>query len=951
MRVIHPDRGPGPEIAVNETASLRAHAEVSAVTPAGALPGTDFVTMADAARIKGVSYHTVSRAVRHGRLPVERVGRMALIASTDLQAWRPMTERRPRRYQHQDPTSAPVGFGVMRGSGIDAAGRYAEMADHIMTDAASLGLDAFLARWSERFAADLGCTTLSIWAASPEGDAASVTLSLAAQVKMGGDGMGVASRLGLPRTIVPMPGAQIADLLASSGAQIVSAASVAGSGIFSAGNTVLVAPVRVASRPLGLLIGEPMGGIPDAELRVLDHLLKQLACGWSMIHERVERDRRIRTLEAALDAVPVGIRLCSGTAIQYRNRRDGELYSEGSPLAEMLDDDLIQHGQSNGELVLQDAQGHRVDVEVSWVSSDPAGVDGAPWSIVVSQDQSEQMAERDREERATRALRRDVVRARAASDLARQVQGATTAAAVIQRGLPMLISAIEGDGALVKLRDLQGGLERIPFGEGDASGAIPEKVSPISYPSTVLAFARRQPVLITRYTAATFEREAMERAGWRSMLVVPLVVKDEQLGFVMIGYVDDTQADRTTVVLAGELAQVLAEAVVMAQGHERLAAELRQVFDVLDQVPQAVLISQGSEGVVSYANLAAKHLWQWPDGARPRTMRDFPVLDNTGVPFDDDLHPLTTGMRTGRAVLGAPLTIRSFRGDAIEVLGTIAPVEGSAGVVTGAVAILQDRSQLRRLDEAKEAFVAMVAHELRNPLTSVVGNVQLLERRIAREPEVVSPDVQKRVETVGRQVGVLSGLVSRLLDRSRLEFAQLDIRPVPTDVVVLVERACVDTEPLIEGRVLGISAPTRLPVTWDEVRMGQVLSNLLANAARYGEGPIDVRVEEIVSTSSGDATDMVRIVVRDHGSGFPADERAHLFSPHLRIDGAYGAALPAEAKGLGIGLYLSERIVSAHGGTIVASNAEDGGAMVTIEVPVAVSPASVRAEGRAYPLG
>ncbi|MGN6485040.1 MAG: GAF domain-containing protein, partial [Thermomicrobiales bacterium] len=579
--MILPDRGPGPDLAVDETAPRLARtvseSDSQGGKAAGAVPGTDFVTMADAARIKGVSYHTVSRAVRHGRLPVERVGRMALIAASDLQAWRPMTERRPRRYQQRESPALTVGFGMVDGNGSESAGRYAGMAERIMTDAATLGLDAYLARCGERLAADLGCTSLSIWACATD-RAAPTTLSLFTQVQMGGEGWFVASRLGFPRTITPTPGTPFADLLASPGAQVVPAASVTEAGLLGMADAVLVAPVRVGSQLLGLVVGELVqGGLPDAELRVLVHLLKQVAFGWVMNRERAEQDRRIRMFEAVLDAAPVGIRLLDGAEVQYRNRRDIDLFPEGSPLSTMLEDDLSRHGDGDGDIVLQDTLGCRVDVELTRIPGDPEFGDGQLRSVVVSQDQSEQVAERDREERVVRALRRDVVRARAASDLARQVQGASTAAMVIQRGLPMLIAAIEGDSAMVKLRDLRGRLERIPFGAGDVSDVIPATVSPMSYPSTVLAFARRQPVIVTAYTAATFEREAMEHAGWRSMLVVPLVVKDDQLGFVMVGYGEDTQADRNVMGLASELAQVLAEAVVVARDHERLTAELAQV--------------------------------------------------------------------------------------------------------------------------------------------------------------------------------------------------------------------------------------------------------------------------------------------------------------------------------------------------------------------------------------
>ncbi|MGC4105042.1 MAG: ATP-binding protein [Thermomicrobiales bacterium] len=366
----------------------------------------------------------------------------------------------------------------------------------------------------------------------------------------------------------------------------------------------------------------------------------------------------------------------------------------------------------------------------------------------------------------------------------------------------------------------------------------------------------------------------------------------------------------------------------------------------MEQVPQAVVIAQSGEGVISFTNSAADRLWGWEHGAHPHSVLDLEVLDADGVPFERDLHPLMLGMRTGRALLGEPLVICTCAGDVVDVVSTIAPVYGPDGAIDGSIVILQDRTQFRRLEEAKEAFVAMVAHELRNPITAVVGNAQLLERQVARRPEPVDPELRDRISVLARQAGLMSGLVLRLLDRSRLEFGHLDIVPVTTDAVAIVQQASDDASLFMDGRPLTIAAPAQLPVWWDEIRMRQVMSNLLSNAARYGEGPVDVTVTFLPAVPECELgmPDRVLIAIRDHGPGIDAATRARLFRPHLRLPGGGPATGPgAEGHGLGIGFYLSERIVAAHGGTTTVEDADGGGARIVLEIPVHAQPGRVTA--------
>ncbi|MGN6483400.1 MAG: histidine kinase dimerization/phospho-acceptor domain-containing protein, partial [Thermomicrobiales bacterium] len=852
----------------------------------GTVPGTDLLTMADAARIKGVSYHTVSRAVRRGRLPVQRLGRMALIAAPDLEAWRPMTERRPRRYQQTEEGSVLHVFERAADDSIDLARSYAMLIEGILEDALSLDLATFLARCAERIADGFGCLQVAIWALDGASPADRGHLTLAARIRVGSANRAPArDPLGTILELRQDP--MLEEFVAGPRPRIVPAVPrpmAAQLGIPERAGGTLVAPMRTFRGQLGLVVAQQgIRALSDAELRVLERLLNQMAFGWETLRDRVERDTRIAALEAAIDAAPVGLRIVGTAGWSLRNEQDRTFFPDDSDAATMVEAEIArtQSDGRPGDLMTRDEDGRQLDVETHPLPPLGAGDDrdGPVGVVVVSRDLSEALAEHDEADRTIRALRGELESARAISTLIRRMQGAASPDEVVRQGASTMIQAIGGDGALFELRDEGGRFARVPLGNGEPEPETLQPFQPMSYPSTVLALARRRPVSVTHALAATFEREIMERMRWQGMLVIPLIARDDQLGFAMVGYADDTAPDSAAIDLARDLAVAMAEAIVAARTMVRLQDDVRRVRTVMEQVPQAVMIIQGVEGALGFANAAARQLWGWEQRQDPHSILDLTVMDPEGNAIERDAHPLMLGVRTGRSFLGEPLTIRTIPGEAVDVLATIAPVLAPDGTIGGSVILLQDRLQFRRLEAAKEAFVAMVAHELRNPITSVMGNMRLLERQIARAPEALDPALRSRITVLSRQVGMMSGLVSRLLDRSRLEFGHLDSAPVAPDAVAIVPQASDDAAVLMEGRTIAVNAPAQLPVRWEEVRMGQVMGNLLANAARYGAGTVEVSMELVAPAPEGDGG-RVRIAVRDHGPGVDPVVRARLFNPH-----------------------------------------------------------------------
>jgi signal transduction histidine kinase len=240
--------------------------------------------------------------------------------------------------------------------------------------------------------------------------------------------------------------------------------------------------------------------------------------------------------------------------------------------------------------------------------------------------------------------------------------------------------------------------------------------------------------------------------------------------------------------------------------------------------------------------------------------------------------------------------------------------------------------EAQRAIRARDEFLSVAAHELKTPITSMLGFAQMLLRNLTPERPLDEQVVRRALQAIEQQSDRLSRLVSRLLDIARIEGGQLVIEPVVVDVVPLVH-GVVDTIQASTGRHrLVTQAPAELHALVDPLRFEQVLTNLLDNAVKFSpEGEqIDVDVSQ---TSVG----MVRVVVTDRGSGIPPEERDRIF------DRFYQAHAGHHASGMGLGLYICRQIVEQHGGSIRAEPRPGGGTRFVVILPVG-SPRSAPGE-------
>jgi two-component system, OmpR family, phosphate regulon sensor histidine kinase PhoR len=273
------------------------------------------------------------------------------------------------------------------------------------------------------------------------------------------------------------------------------------------------------------------------------------------------------------------------------------------------------------------------------------------------------------------------------------------------------------------------------------------------------------------------------------------------------------------------------------------------------------------------------------------------------------------------------LTVRSSSGATVTVRARRSPV-------SGVWLVIEDVSELRRLQRIRAEFIDNLSHELRTPLTTI----SLLAETAARDAETASPRLRDRIAKIEVETGHLTQMVNELLDLSKIESGTAQLLLDDVDLVRLA-RATAERLRLFaerQGLRIEMDLPERVsPVRGDEDRLGQVLVNLLHNAVKFSPngGKIVVGVRE--------EGDNVRVWVRDPGIGVPRADLTRIFERFYKVD----RARVRGRGGTGLGLSISRHVVESHGGRIWAESEEGSGSTFIFTIPLA----SARTAGQAAP--
>jgi len=372
-----------------------------------------------------------------------------------------------------------------------------------------------------------------------------------------------------------------------------------------------------------------------------------------------------------------------------------------------------------------------------------------------------------------------------------------------------------------------------------------------------------------------------------------------------------------TVVLAGVFAwrgKVLADQVE----EERLC-----LAATLSQLPEGVLVAD-PDGVVLQGNQALATILGRAvrPGAALREQVEGTVTwlaDGRQVGWEE--LPFERARR-GEVVRGAQVAVQRADGTRRDLLLHAMPLRGPSGAIEEVIAVLADVTALKDLDRAKDEFISIAAHELRNPLAGIKGYTGLLLRRV--QEKGYDPETIRMVAAADEQADRLAGLTGRLLDVSRLQLARLELVRQPTDIVALAREVRDALQLTTEAHEIVVDAePAEITGNWDAERLRQVFGNLVSNAIKYTPGG---RITILLRQEPGQAD----ALVSDQGPGIAPEQLPYLFERFRQA----GATAQERAGGLGLGLYLVKGIVEAHAGRVGVESEPGHGSTFWFTLPL-----------------
>jgi PAS domain S-box-containing protein len=430
----------------------------------------------------------------------------------------------------------------------------------------------------------------------------------------------------------------------------------------------------------------------------------------------------------------------------------------------------------------------------------------------------------------------------------------------------------------------------------------------------------------------TFAAALGQGDAFRAYGALPLVRDDRVLGVLAFSagrrvLPPDERAFMSTV------AEHCADAFARARLYDDARRTERRLQAVLERMPIGVFVSRPPDGTLVFSNDAVARIWRtdaFPVRGedRCRTLR---MMFPDGRPMPMAESPLVRALR-GEIVDGIEARIERRDGALGWVNVSATPIRRDDGSVEVAVATVIDvtaekaaRAAADEAGRAKDEFLAMLGHELRNPLAPIVTALHLMRLRGAGV-------LERERAVIERQVKHLMRLVDDLLDVSRTARGGLRLERAPVELSAVVADAIEAASSLFEERNqrLTVSVPrTGLVIDVDRGRLAQVVTNLLNNSAKYTPPGGQVVV------SAGAEGDEIALEVADDGVGIAPDLLPHVFDAFTQ--GPQG--LDRKQGGLGLGLAIARQLIVGHGGTIEARSAGPGrGTIMVVRMPCACVP-------------
>ncbi|HEV8634276.1 MAG TPA: ATP-binding protein, partial [Chloroflexota bacterium] len=457
-----------------------------------------------------------------------------------------------------------------------------------------------------------------------------------------------------------------------------------------------------------------------------------------------------------------------------------------------------------------------------------------------------------------------------------------------------------------------------PLGAGFTSQAIRT-----GQPRLIRHWSRDEPPVRIRYAA---DGGSLPESG----ITMPLLRDEQTLGVLLVQSYRPEAYDEDDLTMLEAIAGQAVSAIASLRRSEHMDWRFRvhatELEVILESMADALLILD-AEGRIVRLNHAARELlclgdssvvlgqpldsgqWdRWPVGPRAIAAA---------------LRPAVEALRRGETLRDVEAELGS---EGRRALGfSCGPLRDPAGRPAGGVVVFRDVTGRREVERLKDEVLAMASHDLKTPATVIKLQAQMLRRKVgtgSATPEQLGAGL----DTVVQQADRMVELLKLLLDFSRLEAGRLGLERSPVDLVAVAGAAVEEVQAMTDRHRLVVRAPAAVPGAWDELRLKEVLTNLLTNAVKYS--PDGGAIEVAVEADERNAT----VRVRDQGVGLRPEELPRIFERFYRAAGT------RRLEGSGLGLHICQAIVAAHGGRIWAESEGPGrGSTFCFAVPGAAS--------------
>ena len=383
-----------------------------------------------------------------------------------------------------------------------------------------------------------------------------------------------------------------------------------------------------------------------------------------------------------------------------------------------------------------------------------------------------------------------------------------------------------------------------------------------------------------------------------------------------------------------------------ANGHDVLQCNLRDISDrrraeeamlrlaAIVSSSEDAILSKDLNGIIASWNAAAERMF----GYSAQEIVGRPVSLLFPPDRQSEFTEIMERIRRGERVDHYETTRLRKDGSFLSVSVTVSPVKNSHGTIIGASDITRDISKRKELEEQREAFVGLVTHELKNPLTALQGNIHLAQRRLTRllsQAEQLEEEQQRTLEDVLTMLGrsqhplrVQQRLINDLLDLSCIQEDKVELHLEACNLVGLVFETVQDQQAAHPSRLITLNLPEQDPITVyaDRDRLQQVLNNYLTNALKFSSA------DEAVQVGMDLEAEAVRVWVADHGPGLSVKQQEHIWQRFYQV--SHTPVQEGWKPGLGLGLYISHQLISRQQGQVGVESTPGKGSRFWFALPL-----------------